>query len=378
MREQLQAIDPAVLLNVVRQDQRDPNFVILDWTVDILSNKGSAYPEGLGLWCFRGHGQSSDGIKPWSVVLKILKDRGEVVEPSYLGYWKREYLARESGLLSRLPGHVAQARSYGTSEHADSIWLWMELISDTTGGSWSPDEYAFAARQLGRLNAVYVTGTAVPNYSWLATDHIETWTSFFPPDDVWTNALVQQSFSSQTRTRVMELWQEKESFLAILQRLPQAFSHFDYKRSNLFIRRITESDREVVAVDWNDCGVGPLGGDLTRLVGASTFFRDWDVSLLAELDAIAFAAYVGGLRDMGWPGDSNLVRLAYSIWFALDWGCTAPKFVALSTMDESRALFRRVLGCEPEETTAGFVALCEFALERAEEARQLMARLNLP
>ena len=258
MREQVQAIDPAVLLTVVRQHQRDPNFQILDWTVDVLSDRGSAYPDGLGLWCFRGHGQSSQGIKPWSVALKILKDRGDDEAPSHVGYWKREYLAHESGLLSHVPGHVAQARSYGTSEHADSIWLWMELISDTTGGPWGLDEYAFAAHQLGRLNAVYVTGTPVPNYSWLATNHIETWTSFFPPeDDVWTNALVQQSFSPQTRTRVMELWKEKERFLAILQSLPQAFSHFDHKRSNLFIRSLTESDREVVAVDWNDCGVGP-------------------------------------------------------------------------------------------------------------------------
>jgi len=28
--------------------------------------------------------------------------------------------------------------------------------------------------------------------------------------------------------------------------------------------------------------------------------------------------------------------------------------------------------------TGGLVTLCEFALDRAEEARQLMARLNLP
>jgi hypothetical protein len=216
------------------------------------------------------------------------------------------------------------------------------------------------------------------NYSWLPANHVEAWTSSFPPDDdAWTNPLVQQSFSPQTRARVMELWERKQSLLVILERLPQGFSHFDYKRSNLFIRRSAEGQKEVVAVDWGDCGVGPLGGDLTRLVGGSTFFRDWDASMLPDLDTRAFAAYIGGLQDMGWRGDSNIVRLAYSIWFALDWGCTAPKFVALNTLDESRALIRRVLGCEPEETTEGLVALCEFALDRAEEARQLMARLNL-
>jgi hypothetical protein len=376
MLEQLRAIDPAVLLDVVRQDQRDPDFVILDWTVDILSDKGAANPEGL--WRFSGHGQSAHGIRPWSVALKILKDPGDVVEPWHLWYWKREYLARESGLLAQLPGYVVPPRSYGASDHADNAWLWMELISDTTGGPWGLDEFAFAARQLGRLNASYVTGTPLPSHSWLATNHIATWTSTFPPDTAWTNPLVQRSFSAHTRARVMELWEERASFLALLERLPQAFSHFDYKRSNLFIRGASENDQELVAVDWGDCGVGPLGGDLTRLVGASTFFRDWDASLLADLDRVAFAAYVEGLREQGWPGDAKLVRLAYAAWLALDWGCTTPNVVALCTEDDSRAGIRRVFGCEPEEMTAGLVALCEFALERAEEARQLRARLELP
>jgi hypothetical protein len=293
MQEQLQAIDPALLQDVVRQDQSDPDFILLDWTVRVLSNQGAVNPEGL--WCFSGHGQGHQGIKPWSVVLKILKDPGNVVEPGYLWYWKREYLAHESGLLSRLPRHIAQVRSYGTSEDETSAWLWMELVADTTDGPWGLDEYEFAACQLGRFNAGYVTGTPLPNYAWLATNHIETWTSLFGQDSVWSNPHVQQAFSPQIRARVMALWEDKVRFLATLQRLPQAFSHFDYKRSNLFIRRINDSHKEVAAVDWGDCGVGVLGGDLTRLVGGSTFFRDWDAALLAELDTIAFAAYVDGL-----------------------------------------------------------------------------------
>jgi hypothetical protein len=80
---------------------------------------------------------------------------------------------------------------------------------------------------------------------------------------------------------------------------------------------------------------------------------------------------------MGWSGDPALVRLAYSTWFALDWASTAPGAVVFTTADENRASVKRVFGCEPEATIPGLVTLCEFALERAEEARQLMARLNL-
>ena len=73
MLEQLQAMDPGVLLDVVRQDQRDPNFILCDWTVRLLTEKGAAHPEGL--WCVSGHGQSGDEIRPWAVVLKILQDQ---------------------------------------------------------------------------------------------------------------------------------------------------------------------------------------------------------------------------------------------------------------------------------------------------------------
>lgn len=104
MREQLQALDPAMLLDVVRQDRRDPSFAILDWTVEVLSEKGAANPEGL--WRFSGHGQNSSGVSPWSVALKVLKASGDNAEPGLIGYWRREYLAYESGLLAALPRHV--------------------------------------------------------------------------------------------------------------------------------------------------------------------------------------------------------------------------------------------------------------------------------
>lgn len=58
MLEQLQAMEPGVLPDVVRQDQRDPNFILRDLTVRLSSDKGAVNPEGL--WCFSGHGQRGD------------------------------------------------------------------------------------------------------------------------------------------------------------------------------------------------------------------------------------------------------------------------------------------------------------------------------
>jgi hypothetical protein len=376
VQEQLQAIDPVVLLNVVRQAQGSPNFTILDSTLRVLSQKGAANPEGL--WCFSGNGQDQQGVKPWSVVLKFLKNPGESPEPSHLWYWKREYLAHESGLLSQLPGPIAQARSYGRSEDALGAWLWMELLTDATDEPWGLDEYAFAAHQLGCFNAACLTGRPVPTHSWFATRHVETWLSVFPPDSAWTHPIVEQLFSPHTRTQVSALLEDKDHFLATLQRLPQVFSHLDYKRSNLFLRRTSATKKEVVAVDWGDCGIAALGADLTRLVGASTFFQDWDAAKLAELDTIAFPAYINGLQEIGWTGDPDVVRLAYTTWFALDWACTAPSAVAFAAETENRAFIERITDSTPEAMTENVVALCEFSLERAEEARQLMGHLKWP
>jgi hypothetical protein len=46
---ELRRIDPAVLLEVVRQDKRCPSYELLDWTVSRLSDRGLANPEGLFL-----------------------------------------------------------------------------------------------------------------------------------------------------------------------------------------------------------------------------------------------------------------------------------------------------------------------------------------
>lgn len=76
MQEQLLTVAPMVLLNVVRQAQGSSDFIILDSTLRVLSEKGAT---SAGLWCFSGNGQDQHGIQPWSVALKLLKNSGESV-----------------------------------------------------------------------------------------------------------------------------------------------------------------------------------------------------------------------------------------------------------------------------------------------------------
>ena len=51
----LQAIDLALLTDVVRQDQRSPSFEITEWSIKRLSDKGVQNPDGLWLVSGCGH-----------------------------------------------------------------------------------------------------------------------------------------------------------------------------------------------------------------------------------------------------------------------------------------------------------------------------------
>jgi hypothetical protein len=53
MARKLQAIDSAILTDVVRQDQRSPLFEVTGWSVRRLSDKGVTNPDGLWLFVAR-------------------------------------------------------------------------------------------------------------------------------------------------------------------------------------------------------------------------------------------------------------------------------------------------------------------------------------
>lgn len=67
----LQALDPGALADLVRQDQRNPAFEILDWTVRPLDHEKIIATTG-GLYRFSGYGRDGVATKPWALVLKII------------------------------------------------------------------------------------------------------------------------------------------------------------------------------------------------------------------------------------------------------------------------------------------------------------------
>ena len=288
MLPKLESIDSAVLTGVVRQDQRSPHFEITSWSVAKLSDQGAINPDGL--FCFSGAGHDPQGSRPWSVVVKVVKDMGWSDDPGFNWYWKREVLAYESGFLANLPGPLRAARGYGVQEFEGEAWIWMEHLVDRLDGHWGLEQFAFAAHQLGQFNGAFLNGTPQPDYPWLNKSQAQDWVKFWSPDKVLDQPFLTEVFPEHNLQRLEQLWAERERFLGILDSLPAAFSHYDFKRRNLFLLQRAGGPDELAAIDWAECGVGALGRDLAYVVGTNCLFHEYAPSAIQELDAAAFEA----------------------------------------------------------------------------------------
>jgi hypothetical protein len=286
---QLQGVDPAVLTDVVRQDQRSPSLVLGEWSSRRLSDKGFGHPDGL--WRFSGSAHAGGAARLWSVVLKVEERPKEETAPEARHFWKRELLVAQSGLLERLPGAARPPRFYRTEERADSLWLWMEHVQDTRSGAWTLDDYAFAARQLGQWNGAGLA-RPLPAEPWLNKQPHRGQLGGIDPETAWQSPFHQKYISEATRLRWERLYAERELFCGVLENLPQCLAHFDCHRRNLLVQPGVDEQPELVVIDWALCGVGALGIELHALVGGSTTFGDWPSSALAALDAATFEGYL--------------------------------------------------------------------------------------
>jgi hypothetical protein len=371
----LQSIDVTRLTDVVRQDQRSPSFQIGDWSVRRLSDKGVINPDGL--WLFSGQGHDRQGPRPWSVVLKILTRQPEEPPPSDLWYWKRELLLAQSGLAGRLPGPVKAPRFYESQETPDGAWIWMEHIQDARPGPWNLDTFAFAARQLGRWNGACARIIPLPVEPWLSRQPYHSWLLWMNIETCWQAPLNQKHISKELRGRHERLWSERESFYAGLESLPQVFSHFDSQRRNGFIRRGQEQKDELVLGDWAQCGLGPLGAELNNLIGASPMILEWPAGDVHKLEVAAFGSYLHGLREAGWSGEADAVRLGYTAWLAVYMGCIFPGWTAWWCAAEYRSYALQICGLAEEDLFWQLLPMLNYYMDCADEARRLMSKLGL-
>jgi len=363
------------LTDVVRQDQHCPAFEIAEWSIRRLSDKGVVNPDGL--WLVNGLGEVDGTTRPWSVAVKIIQRPNAETPPDARNYWKRELLFAQSGLLDRLSGPARVPRVYRAEESNDCVWLWMEHVQDERSGAWTLDDYIFAARQLGRWNGA-CAARPLPTEPWLVKQPHRAWLGVVNPENDWQSPLHRKYISESIRLRFEQLWAESELFYGILEGLPQCFAHFDCNRRNLLIRRGADGQDELVIIDWALCTNDALGIELQALVGGSTMFVEWPSSDLAILDKATFKSYVQGLRETGWSGDVDAVRLAYVACLAIYRGAILPQVMAnWFCAPESRDFELQQFGIAGEDLYVQWLPMLYYWLDCADEARVLMKKLKL-
>lgn len=324
------SISKSQLQTIVRRSLDRQALVVRKHSLEALiggSGEGSQ-----GIYRVSGMGIDQGQELDWSMILKILAPPADlssqaVYSPSGFAYWKREAEALASGLLDELSPGLSAPHCYEVSNQADgSVWLWMEEVHKESA-PWPVKRYGEVARMLGAWQGRYLTGKRLPEAEWLTP---RWWNQDFVEENCAAVDLLQRSldrpwvryaFPPKRLEALLWMWQNREIFYRILEKLPQVFCHRDVFGRNLMERAVTTAEGknppDTVLIDWAYAGIGAIGEELVPLVQATYLWSEVRRDTYQELEEEALAGYLEGLRSTGWQGDAALVRLGYAAASAL-------------------------------------------------------------
>jgi hypothetical protein len=313
------AVDQSILIPIVERLLGRQGVTLGDWHTSPVPY--TTFLPGRALRSFSGTAIVAGEHIDWKLILKIIR-RPEVGPAQWTNnlHWAREVDAYRSGLLDQLPGNLRAPRAiHIASDDSGAHWLWLEHVTDLYDRQWPLAAYAIAARHLGQFNGAYLTERPLPAVPWLMPDWAEgnsepTRLAAVQPvvEQLLADSRVQSAFPIPIAARARRLLRDQPRFLAILNGLPRTLCHHDAAQANLFQRRRPDGEIETVAIDWESIGPGAIGADLASLVFGTLRRGDVASADAEELDQLAFAGYVAGLRDAGWQGPTDEVRLGYA------------------------------------------------------------------
>lgn len=232
---------------------------------------GAGGPSTTGIWL------AESGGRRWVVKrLASPRDTGhELTDPSHAGYWRREAEVAEHPGVVDGPGLVPSG--FGQVEEDDEgVTVWsLEQPGEPPPG-------LFVARALGRFaGSAYTT---------------PTWASRRLLSDRLAMAEERGGWRTLARTTLADvadlLWRRRAHWLERCDDGPVGRLHGDAVPANFLASR----GEDVVTVDWQCFGVGPVGSDLGY----------FSLSVRAEFDVL-LDAYLAGV---GTDADREAISLA--------------------------------------------------------------------
>ena len=363
------------LIAAVRHALQVPAVRVWDWHVRPLSG---GFEASSSVYHVSGDAWASDQQLPWAAILKIIRPSVDRHEHTHWNYWKREADAYRSGWLQAEPAGLAAPRCYHISERADgSMWLWLEVLQDTASKPWSVSTYERVAYQLGIFNGSHREHASIGTERWMSGDWLRRYvTDYGQPlahlPDLHNHPLVSKLYPPAMAHELFHLWQHREAFLAILDRLPKVICHLDAWENNLFVTQITPVAVRIIAVDWAFVGIGAVGQELAPLIGMSETLSD-EPGKIDAVEEPAIAAYLDGLYASGWQGSERDVRLGYTIAMVLTYGLGGTGWILGIMLDERQhAWWEQATGQPIEAGLEQLRRLTDICLRRANQIERLV------
>jgi hypothetical protein len=376
---QFAAIDQAALTPLVQSALGSKNVEVVNWEFEQLHGGIGA---GTAVYRFTGQGRDQGKTMPWSLILKTLRSEGGGADVSAWDYYKREADAYQSEWLDDLPGGLAAPRCFGVLDHPDgTCWMWIEDIRDMFDSQWPLEHYGVVARHLGRFGGAYLVDRPLPGWSWLSS----SWLRYYveqsaPAIEALRDSLVRpwarRWLLEEDSDQFFHLWAERELYLDALDRLPQTVCHFDIFRLNVFARKTADGDDQTVAIDWAFVGRGPIGADLNPLVWMSIALAGVEMDKLQELEEIVIEGYLQGLREVGWQGDPQQVRLGYTAATVRYLFGEVGRWLALILDESLHAAAEQIYGLSMGEAFDSVARMRPSLFSKLDEAGELMGILG--
>jgi hypothetical protein len=262
-----------------------------------------------------------------SLVIKVVRHGADATpnllwqagtEVAHRNYWKREWLAFDSGLLDSLPGHLRAPRTLLTTQpHDDECWIWMEDVKGRTGEGLHLDDYPAIAHALGSTQGAFASGAVpLPDEPWLSRHWLRGWVDtcaqfveISRDDDRWDDPRLASL--ERLRPRVSDLWDRRAELLAIAEEPALTITHWDFWPANLAV------GEDIVAVDWSQIGLSGVGHDLDQLTLDTVWMHVRPDESVQLLDDLILPAYLDGLHESGFDVTAQQLHRWYSAAAAL-------------------------------------------------------------
>lgn len=280
-------------------------------------------------------------------VVRSPRETGEpMTDPAHGNYWRREVEALASGLLDRLPPGLVPPRHYGWAEIDDgAAWLWVEDLGSLGSATWDDAAYHAAARHLATFHAAFLTGAVpLPTDAWLNDDYLRGFLAYLHPPIAKVLAMARSGEpgldaldpdrAAPWYARLVAILERPEPLFAALDRLPRTLCHHDTHIDNLLLRRRPDGAEELVAIDWQLVGRGPVGADLAQLLSRPPVALN--PMRRAEVEGAVVGTYAEALAAAGARVDVPTVRFGVAATGLLRETCWEFFLLALDVLRRRR------------------------------------------